>query len=137
MCDLTQTCSGKFSTHRFIQAVHGMFDGERAVNDQDKTKRNITQSHKTESARASWVNMGCMLSTWRRIPLQAFVFCLGSWRRVQLQSLSHRVEVKAEVLLPPGGRRCTCSGTLDAASGDDPPPAPFVRCLVGEDVVCL
>lgn len=40
-----------------------MFDGERAVNDQDKTKRNITQSHKTESARVSWVNMGCMLST--------------------------------------------------------------------------
>lgn len=100
-------------------------------------KEEATQSHKTESARVSWVNTGCMLSTWRRIPLQAFVFCLGSWRRVQLQSLSHRVEVRAEVLLPPGGQRCTCSRTLDAASSDDPPPAPFVRCLVGEEVVCL
>lgn len=102
---------------------------------QDKEK--VTQLHKTESARVSCVNMSCMLSTWRRIPLQAFVFFLGSWRRVQLQSLSYRVEVTAEVLLPSGGERCTCSRTLDAASRDDPPPAPFVRCLVGEEVMCL
>lgn len=102
---------------------------------QDKEK--VSQLHKTESARVSCVNMSCMLSTWRRIPLQAFVFFLGSWRRVQLQSLSYRVEVRAEVLLPSGGERCTCSRTLDAASSDDPPPAPFVRCLVGEEVMCL
>lgn len=62
VCDLTQTCSGKFSTHRFSQAVHGMFDGERAVNDQDKTKRKpLSYTRQNLHVRVGWTWVACCL----------------------------------------------------------------------------